>query len=76
MNASEITRIETRLPAGATSLPSPERMLGYQDKVRQVRNEQMSSLFFGLIRNLGDGVRVVRKIAKACTAARLHLRAV
>lgn len=76
MNASEITNIETRLPAGAMSLPSPERMLGYQVKVRQVRNEQMSSLFFGLIRNLGDGVRVVRTIAKACTAARLRPRAV
>jgi hypothetical protein len=72
MNASEIDYIEARLPMGLTAMPSPEEMDRLIARAHTERNQHMAASFYAFIGGLKDFAGEVRKIAVACTAARLH----
>jgi len=76
MNASEIEFIEARLQAGLGTLPTPEQLERLVAKARRERNLEMSASFSRFVRRVAGFAGVARKIAKACTAARLHLKQV
>lgn len=72
MNAHEIEDIESHLPIGLQSLPSPAQMERYMAKVKRERNRHIAASFAGLGGKLKEAAKAIRKIAVACTAARLH----
>lgn len=74
MNASEIEYIETRMQAGLRTLPSPEQLELFVAKVHTERNRHLAVGLAHLMAGLGNLVVTVRKIAEACTAARLYAR--
>ena len=73
MNATEIASIEARLPIGLTAMPSPEEMDRLIARARTERNQHMAESFYAFIGGLKNAADEVRKIAVACTAARLHV---
>ncbi len=73
MNACEIEYIEARLPMGLRTMPSPEALDRLVAQVRTQRNQHMAASFSAFIGGLKDFAGEVRKIAVACTAARLHI---
>ena len=74
MNASEIEYLEARLPVGLATMPSPEQIQRLVAKVRHERNQEMAASFSRFLSGFGTFAGEVRRIAAACTAARLHLR--
>ena len=74
MNASEIEYLEARLPVGLATMPSPEQIQRLVAKVRHERNQEMAASFSRFLSGFGAFAGEVRRIAAACTAARLHLR--
>ena len=76
MNASEIESIEARLQAGLHTLPSPEQLERIVANVRQERNREMAASIVRFVERVIGFAGEVRKIAKACTDARLHLPSV
>ena len=73
MNAREIEYIEARLPVGLRAMPSPEELDRLIARVRTERNQHMAASFSAFIEGLKTFAAEVRRIAAACTAARLHL---
>ncbi len=73
MNANEIEYIEARLPAGLHAMPSPEQMERFIASVRHERNQHIAASFARLVTGTKSFAEEVRRIAAACTAARLHL---
>ncbi len=74
MDISEFSRIEAELQGTSRKLPSPDQMTSYHGRVRQQRNEHMRTLAYRVIDGIGAAIREIRRIAVACTAARLHLQ--
>ena len=72
MNASEIEYLEARLPVGSSTMPSPEQLQSLVAKVRHERNQEMAASFSRFISGFLEFTGEVRRIAVACTAARLH----
>jgi len=72
MNAHEIESIEARLPISLQSMPSPAQMERYLARIKRERNRHIAATFASLGGRLQDAARTIRKIAVACTAARLH----
>jgi hypothetical protein len=72
MNASEIGYIEARLPVGLQSMPSPEQMQRLTARIKRERSQHMAAKFAALGGTLRRAVQEVRRIAVACTEARLH----
>jgi hypothetical protein len=76
MTASEIEQIEARLPSSLETLPSPAQMERLIARLKHERNEQIALGFSRLVslfgRGLVDSAWQIRRIAIACTAARLH----
>ena len=72
MNAREIEYIEARLRAGPNSMPSPEQMEMLIAHARHERNREMAAGFARMVAGLKGFAGQVRKIAAACTDARLH----
>jgi len=72
MNTSEIAYIEARLPVGLRAMPSPEQMQNLMGRIRQERSQHMAAGFASLGGKVRQAILEVRKIAVACTAARLH----
>jgi len=72
MNASEIEFIEARLPVALRRMPSPEQMERLIARARRERSEHVAAAFSVLVEGVKGFVGVVRRIAAACTAARLH----
>lgn len=74
MNASEIEYLEARLPEGLRAMPSPEQMDQLIARARTQRAQRMAADFLRAVDGVRWFVAEVRKIAVACTAARLRLR--
>ena len=72
MNATEIEYSEERLPIILQSMPSPAQMERYLARIKRERNRHMAATFASLGGKLQEAAREIRKIAVACTAARLH----
>jgi hypothetical protein len=72
MNASEIASIEARLPVGLRAMPSPEQMQNLMGRIRRERSQHMAASFASFGGKVRQAILEVRKIAVACTAARLH----
>jgi hypothetical protein len=72
MNATEIESIEARLPTSLQSMPSPAQMERYLARIKRERNRHIAASFAALGGKLQEAARAIRKIAVACTAARLH----
>jgi hypothetical protein len=72
MNAHEIGHIEARLPISLQSMPSPAQMERYLARIKRERNRHIAASFAALGGKLREAAEVIRKIAVACTAARLH----
>ena len=75
MNASEIEYIEARLPVALRTMPSPEQMERLMATIKRERNRQMAASFAAFGNRLTQAIEEVRRIAVACTAARLHQHA-
>ena len=75
MNAREIEYIEARLPMGLRTMPSPEELDRLVAQVRTQRNQHIAESFSAFLDALNAFAVEVRKIAVACTAARLHIPA-
>lgn len=72
MNASEIEFIEARLPVALQKMPSPEQMSQLFALAKRERSERMAASFAALQASLKGFFGEVRRIAAACTSARLH----
>ena len=72
MNTSEIESIEARLPLALREMPSPEQMDMLLARGRRKRNEHMAESFTVFVAGVKGFFGEVRRIAAACTAARLH----
>jgi hypothetical protein len=72
MNAKEIEFIGAGLPPSLTAMPSPAQMERYLARVQRERNRHIAASFASLGERLKQGALAVRRIAIACTAARLH----
>ena len=72
MNASEIEFIEAKLQAGLNTMPSPEKLDQLVARVRHERNREMAASFGRFFDGLTNFAGEVRRIAEACTDARLH----
>ena len=73
MDVSEIEYLEARLSARSRLYPSPEQMECYIAKAHQERSRALVDGFLSTVKTLKGFVQEVRRIAVACTAARLHL---
>jgi hypothetical protein len=76
MDISEFSQIEAQLPGALRKLPSPDQMTSYHARVRQERNEYMGTLAYRMLVRISAAISEIRRIAVACTAARLHLEPV
>ncbi|MBS0336744.1 MAG: hypothetical protein JSS40_08050 [Proteobacteria bacterium] len=72
MNASEIEFIEGRLPVSLQRIPSPEQMEQLIARAKRERNVHMAVTFVGFVAGMKAFFGTVRRIAAACTSARLH----
>ena len=72
MNASEIEYLEAHLPAGLQSMPSPEQMERVMARIKRERNEHIAASLASAGTALKRACVEIRRIAVACTAARLH----
>lgn len=72
MNASEIEFIEARLPVSLQKMPSPEQMDRLLARAKRERSQQMAIAFANFVEGTKALFAAVRRIAAACTAARLH----
>ena len=73
MNAREIETIEAKLAEPSRVYPSPEQMERYIAKAHLERNRELAKVFAGAVTTLRRLLGEIRRIAVACTAARLHL---
>lgn len=73
MDISEIEYLEARLSARARLYPSPEQINCYIAKAHHERNLAMADVLVSTVMTLKSFAQEVRRIAVACTAARLHL---
>ena len=76
MNASEIEYLEARLPVGLRAMPSPEQVNSLIAKARSQRAQEMAAAFVRAVTGLASFGREVRRIAMACSAARLRLQSI
>jgi hypothetical protein len=74
MNANEINYIEPNSPVTYLKLPSPTQMERYHARIRRERSQYLAQSLVAFARKLGQVATGIRRIAAACTAARLHLR--
>ena len=72
MDLDEMKFMEARLPFGQKEMPSPEEMERLKVKMRQDRNNRIAASLVALVRKLWSFAEEARRIAVACTAARLH----
>ena len=72
MDASEIEYIESRLDARHGRYPTPDELERYVAKAHRERNREIAGRFASLVDGLRTLAAEARRIAVACTAARLH----
>lgn len=72
MDASEIEYIEARLAARHSLYPTPDELERYLAKAHRERNREIAARFAGFVDRLRNFAVEARRIAVACTAARLH----
>ncbi len=76
MDASEIENLEARRQAGLGAFPTIDEMERLMARIRHERNAHMAASFVGFVNTIKRLVSEVRRIAVACTAARLRLPSV
>ena len=72
MNASEMEYAQARMPFGLKTMPTPEEMERLIAKMRRERNDYIAASFVAFVAKVRAFAGEARRIAVACTAARLH----
>lgn len=72
MDASEIEYLEARLADRHGLYPTPDELECYIAQAHRERNREIAVRFAGLVEGAKNFAGEARRIAIACTAARLH----
>lgn len=72
MDASEIEYLEARLSARHGLYPTPDELECYVAQAHRERNREIAVRFAGFVEAVKNLAGEARRIAVACTAARLH----
>ncbi len=76
MDASEIDNLVSRRQAGVGTFPTIDEMERLMARIRHERNAHMAASFVGFVNTIRRLGSEMRRIAVACTAARLRLPSV